>query len=98
MTNQELIIKLTEDISWLEQGCETEREIVDHIKMAIEALSELQIIYCKNCSKRNKERGYYYNGEVIHKDDACPLIEFRGRAIGCEYDYGFCNFAERKTE
>ena len=39
MQNEELIKKFLEDISWLEQGCETEREIVEHIREAIEVLS-----------------------------------------------------------
>ena len=40
MQTKLLVEKLTEDISWLEQGCETEREIADHIRVAIEKLME----------------------------------------------------------
>lgn len=64
-------------------------------KMAIEALST-DIVRCKDCAKKEKERGYYPNGEVVHKDEACPLIEFRGKAEGHEFDYQFCCFGERK--
>ena len=35
MEDKELVMKLEEDISWLEQGCTTEKEICEHIKQAI---------------------------------------------------------------
>ena len=38
MTNKELVMKLEEDISWLEQGCTTEQEICEHIKQAIKTI------------------------------------------------------------
>lgn len=38
IVNEKLIEKLKSDISWLEQGCTTELEIVEHIKEAIERL------------------------------------------------------------
>ena len=40
MTNEELVMRFKEDISWLEQGCQTEREICDHIKQAIEIITQ----------------------------------------------------------
>ena len=42
MSTEELIQKFKEDISWLEQGCATEREIVEHIKEAIRKLERTQ--------------------------------------------------------
>lgn len=38
MTDKELVMKLEEDISWLEQGCTEEKEICEHIKQAIETI------------------------------------------------------------
>ena len=38
MTDKELVMKLEEDISWLEQGCTTEKEICEHIKQAKETI------------------------------------------------------------
>lgn len=62
-----------------------------------------QIIYCKDCAKRNRRIGDFKempNGEVIWywKHNACPLAEFRGKARGHEFDYQFCAYAERRTE
>jgi len=38
MADKELVMKLEEDISWLEQGCTTEKEICEHIKQAIKTI------------------------------------------------------------
>lgn len=42
MSTEELIVKLQEDISWLEQGCATEQEIVKHIEEAILNLKSIK--------------------------------------------------------
>ena len=61
------------------------------------------IIYCKDCSKRNKRIGDYVENSDgtyywIWKGQACPLAEFRGVAQGHEFDYQFCVYGERRTE
>lgn len=71
--------------------------IADALKRLRE-LPPVDIIRCKDCAKQDKERGYYPNGKVIHKDEACPLIDFRGRAKGHEFDNQFCCFGERKEQ
>lgn len=38
MADKELVMELEEDISWLEQGCTTEKEICEHIKQAIKTI------------------------------------------------------------
>ena len=38
MEDKELVMELKEDISWLEQGCTTEKEICEHIKQAIKTI------------------------------------------------------------
>lgn len=64
--------------------------------------AEPQIIRCKDCAKHNKRIGDYeelpVGGKWIWKENACPLIEFRGKAQGHEFDYQFCAFGERRTE
>ena len=65
--------------------------------------AEPDIIYCKDCLKHNKRIGDYVEKsdgtyDWIWKDKACPLVEFRGKAQGHEFDYQFCAFAERRTE
>lgn len=42
MSTEELIVKFKEDISWLEQGCATEQEIVKHIKEAVLKLESIK--------------------------------------------------------
>lgn len=63
-----------------------------------------EIIFCKDCAKHNKRIGDYEvlspdgKGRWLWKDQACPLVEIRGKAKGHEFDYQFCAYAERKTE
>lgn len=47
MTLAKLIEELVSDISWLIQGCQTEQEIAEHIKKAIEYLQEKDKIFQK---------------------------------------------------
>lgn len=51
-----------------------------------------EIIFCKDCAKHNKSYGD--NGAI----DSCPLVLYRGKAQGHEFDYQYCAFAERRTE
>ena len=60
-----------------------------------------EIIYCKDCVKHNKGLGNYEvhpdgSGTWIWKDSACPLVSWRNKAQGHEFDYQFCAYAERK--
>ena len=66
---------------------------------AIEALQNLpsaepDIIYCKDCKRHN-----------ISVEDTwdqykkwCPLVAYRGKAQGHEFDYQFCVCGERRTD
>ena len=51
-----------------------------------------EVIFCKDCTKHNKSYGD--NGTI----DSCPLVLYRGKAQGHEFDYQYCAFAERRTE
>ena len=60
-----------------------------------------EIIYCKDCVKHNKGLGNYEvhpdgSGTWIWKDSACPLVSWRDKAQGHEFDYQFCAYAERR--
>ena len=59
---------------------------------------EPEIIYCKDCRKHNQEDGYYSDGHVVHLEDSCPLIAYRGKAQGHEFDYQFCVCGERRIK
>lgn len=54
--------------------------------------SKVEVCYCKDCRKHNKgvEDVRYYG-------DACPLVRYRGRAQGHEFDYQWCVYRERKA-
>ena len=49
-----------------------------------------EIIYCKDCVKHNKGLGNY----EVHS--ACPLVSWRDKAQGHEFDYQFCAYAEKR--
>ena len=75
----------------------------DTAVMRIEQLPSAQpeIIYCKDCVKHNKGLGNYEvhpDGSTtwIWKDSACPLVSWRSKAQGHEFDYQFCAYAERR--
>ena len=43
-----------------------------------------RIVRCKDCRKHNSE--------------TCPLVAYRGKAQGHEFDYQYCVFGKRKEE
>ena len=58
--------------------------------------SEGNIVLCKDCKKHNVKMGFDENGHTVWKEDSCPLILFRGKAQGHEFDYQYCIYGERK--
>lgn len=59
-----------------------------------EALKDAQpeIIYCKDCVKHN-----IGVDDTPYKSYVCPLVKFRGKAQGHEFDYQYCIYGARKT-
>jgi len=58
-----------------------------------------EIVFCKDCAKHNKAIGDYDDtGKhiIIRKKDSCPLVLYRGKAYGHEFDYQFCACGKRK--
>lgn len=55
-----------------------------------------EIVHCKDCRKHNKKLGFDENYNITYKDDACPLIPWRGMSKGHEHDYQSCCFGERR--
>lgn len=51
-----------------------------------------RVVRCKDCKKHNKEVCI----DVPYKEDACPLVPWRGKAQGHEFDYQYCPYGERK--
>ena len=80
-------------------GHTDKEEIKERIKQLPPAQSD--IIYCKDCVKHNKGLGNYEvhpdgSSTWIWKGSACPLVSWRGKAQGHEFDYQFCAYAERR--
>jgi hypothetical protein len=94
-------IEHAEDIAISAIGCECREE---HRQLAA-WLCELQerrkapeIVYCKDCRKHNVKVGFDENFHTVWKEDACPLVDWRGKAKEHEFDYQYCAFAERRTD
>ena len=64
--------------------------------------AEPEIIYCKDCRKYNIGIGDFEETEQgrhwYWKDEACPLVSYRGKAQGHEFDYQYCIFGKRRTD
>lgn len=77
--------------------CEQMKKVLEVVKA--QPLAQPEIIYCKDCVKRNRKLGSldeHYNR--YNKSQCCPMIEFRGIPQGHEFDYQYCSWAERRTE
>ena len=93
MTNQEAInwlINVTSDIG------KAEHRDLWHYEQALSEIKEMletsqpEIIRCKDCRKHNVDTGW--------KSDCCPLVYWRGKAQGHEFDYQHCAYGERREE
>ena len=77
-----------------------------HAEYAIKALekedSNRSICYCKDCAKHNIDIGDFREDETgrhwLWKDEACPLVPFRGKAQGHEFDYQYCAYGKLKSD
>ena len=104
ISRQAAIDAICEDIEWLEsQGCtditlaERRRRDVD-ILTALPAAEVPEVVRCRDCVKHNVDVGNYVNGKFAWRDDACPLVQWRGKAWGGEFDYQFCCYGERRVD
>lgn len=73
------------------KDAKTRQEQLDRAKAVNEA-DVVVVTRCKDCKKHNKEVCI----DVPYKEDACPLISWRGKAQGHEFDYQYCPYGERK--
>ena len=98
-------------LRWLPQDpCgKEEKEMPFETDICVSMLMEIdeqptiqpEIIYCKDCVKHNKGLGNYEahpdgSSTWIWKDSACPLVSWRDKAQGHEFDYQFCAYAEKR--
>ena len=58
----------------------------------------LNVVYCKDCVKHNCGIEYAYEKNLNWEGNICPLIKYRGKAEGHEFDYQYCAYGKRKEE
>ena len=71
---------------------------IDWLSELAERRKAPEIVFCKDCRKHNVKVGFDENFHTVWKEDACPLVDWRGKAKEHEFDYQYCAFAERRTE
>ena len=54
-----------------------------------------KLVYCKDCKLHNVSIKDWYDNNALR---VCPLVAHRGKAIGHEFDYQFCAYAERRED
>ena len=59
--------------------------------LAIEALDQPEVVFCKDCERHN------HNDWDFPQDEVCPLVSYRGKAQAHEFDYQYC-VCGRKVE
>lgn len=68
---------------------------MEEVEIELQSLPSAQpeIVFCKDCMKHNKGMQ-----DVLYKRSACPLVKYRGKAQGHEFDYQFCVFGRHKED
>ena len=95
-----LMEKCNEDIEAVKDISQRVDGILDAIMNIHECptIDAEPIVYCKDCVKHNMKVGFDENGHTVWKEDACPLVIWRGKAKGHEYDYQFCAYGKRRND
>ena len=75
--------------------CQQLDVLIDLLEKENRRLREM-VVYCTDCTKHNKKIGFDENFHTVWKEDACPLVSWRGKAQGHEFDYQFCAYAKRR--
>ena len=105
MMNLEEIVKHVEQVAYSNNdealvcmGIKEYRELAGLLRELQERRKAPEVVFCKDCRKHNAKVGFDENFHTVWKEDACPLVDWRGKAKEHEFDYQYCAFAERKTE
>ena len=88
----------TESAKECEKCAAEHKQLVAWLRELAERRKAPEIIYCKDCRKHNVKVGFDENFHTVWKEDACPLVNWRGKAKEHEFDYQYCAFAERKAD
>jgi len=88
----------TESAKKCEKCAAEHKQLAEWLRELQERRKEPEITYCKDCRKHNVKVGFDENFHTVWKEDACPLVDWRGKAKAHEFDYQYCAFAERRTD
>ena len=88
----------TESAKKCEKCADEHRQLAAWLRELQERRKAPEIVFCKDCRKHNVKVGFDENFHTVWKEDACPLVDWRGKAKEHEFDYQYCAFAERRSE
>lgn len=74
------------------RGTEVKRVLVEEEGTQFGSLfyPDREVVFCKDCDRHNASIFDEGVGEI------CPLVQYRGKAQGHEFDYQFCVYGRRK--
>ena len=98
LTIDDVIERFDGSLAYSTNSKEICQYIADLLKELKERRKEPEVVFCKDCRKHNVKVGFDENFHTVWKEDACPLVDWRGKAKEHEFDYQYCAFAERRTE
>lgn len=92
-----------EDAIWAMRNLLSE-SVADTAEIRLNEIpTEVDVVYCKDCVKHNNDAWNYFeisdkgiNPNYRWREQACPLVLFRGKAQGHEADYQYCVYGRRK--
>ena len=67
--------------------------------MMMPTIDAVPVVRCKDCKRHNGAFGDFLINEqrYLREDEVCPLVYWRGKAKGNEFDYQYCIYGERRT-
>ncbi len=67
------------------------RQLAEWLLELVDLREKTEIVFCKDCRKHNLSVD-----DTQDYANACPLVEYRGKAMGHEFDYQYCAYGKRK--
>ena len=91
ISKQDAIDEIARWIGYLDE------DMIYRIQLGLKRLpsAEPEIIRCKDCKRHNLSVEDTWDNPSLKW---CPLVAYRGKAQGHEFDYQYCVCAERRTE
>lgn len=93
--SRQAAIGAADSTDYIGLAIEDVKKVTDEVIKALKRLPSAQpeIVRCKDCVKHNKAIS-----NTPYKEYVCPLVKFRGKAHGHEFDYQYCAYGKRNGE